>query len=198
MKTKYFNVEEKPLFFTSDLHFMHGNIIKHCSRPFEDAHEMNETLIKNWNSVVPENAIVFVAGDFCFGGKKHWYYFIHRLNGFIWLLPGNHDKSVHSPIEDKYDVHEGFMNVKIRDEEFDGNMQYITLCHYPMLSWYQSHRGSWQLFGHVHTGPRSTSKEKDLPYRASQLDIGVDANEFTPISWNDVKIIVTRQLRKEK
>jgi calcineurin-like phosphoesterase family protein len=193
MKTKFFNANEQDLYFTSDLHLMHSKIIEHCSRPFKNSHEMNTALVENWNNKVPSTGIVFVTGDFCFGGKSNWRYFIHKLNGFIWMIPGNHDKSLVEPIEGKYDVHEGFMNIKVREEEFKHKEQYVTLCHYPMLSWYQSHRDSWQLHGHVHTGPNSTSKEKDLPYRRFQHDIGVDNNEFTPLSWQDIKDIMRKR-----
>ena len=44
------------VFFTSDTHFNHTNIIRFCSRPFKDVEHMNETLIANWNRVVgPDN-----------------------------------------------------------------------------------------------------------------------------------------------
>ena len=51
------------LWFTSDLHLGHRNVIKFCNRPFENEKEMNEKLIENWNSVVDEKDIIFVLGD---------------------------------------------------------------------------------------------------------------------------------------
>ena len=56
------------IFFTSDTHFGHKNILKYCDRPFESVSVMNEALIENWNKVVDENSLIFHLGDFNFGG----------------------------------------------------------------------------------------------------------------------------------
>ena len=56
------------VFFTSDTHFYHANIINFCKRPFANVETMNEALIENWNAVVGVDDIVFHLGDFCFGG----------------------------------------------------------------------------------------------------------------------------------
>ena len=40
------------VFFTSDTHFNHTNIIRYCDRPFKSTDEMNEKLIDNWDSAV--------------------------------------------------------------------------------------------------------------------------------------------------
>lgn len=40
------------IFFTSDTHFNHSSIIRHCNRPFADVEQMNKVLIENWNSVI--------------------------------------------------------------------------------------------------------------------------------------------------
>ena len=47
------------VFFTSDTHFYHGNIIRFCNRPFKDVEMMNETIISNWNDTVGQDDIVF-------------------------------------------------------------------------------------------------------------------------------------------
>ena len=40
------------LWFTSDLHLGHANIIKYANRPYKDVPEMNEALINNFNALV--------------------------------------------------------------------------------------------------------------------------------------------------
>lgn len=79
------------VFFTSDTHFNHTNIIQYCQRPFKSTDEMNEAMIDNWNSVVGEDDTVFHLGDFCLGGAEEWNKILNRLNGRIYLILGNHD-----------------------------------------------------------------------------------------------------------
>lgn len=73
------------VWFTSDTHFYHTNIIDFCRRPFESIEEMNETLIANWNKVVGTNDIVFHLGDFCLGDSTKWNGILDRLNGKFTL-----------------------------------------------------------------------------------------------------------------
>lgn len=90
VKPLKFNSSEVNIFFTSDLHFGHKNIIKFCNRPWETTEEMDEALIANWNSVVGEKDIVFDLGDFAFATNGRWKELIQRLNGKHYLILGNH------------------------------------------------------------------------------------------------------------
>lgn len=51
------------VFFTSDLHFGHKNIIRFDNRPFFSVEEMDKTLIENWNRKVSADDTVYVLGD---------------------------------------------------------------------------------------------------------------------------------------
>ena len=80
------------IYFTSDTHFDHSNIIKYCSRPFKDVNHMNQLLITRWNETVPENGHVYHLGDFAFHNSVEQLEALRsRLNGKITLILGNHD-----------------------------------------------------------------------------------------------------------
>lgn len=182
------NINDHNVFFTSDSHFQHKNIIKYVNRPFPTVRDMDSALLKNWNAVVGKKDYVFHAGDFCFGSKSSWAYLLDALNGVKYLAAGNHDKSI---TPDKFvDVQQRFSIRILGDPEMESDGQRIVVDHYPMLSWYQSHRGSWQLYGHVHGG---FSNKGDIRTTPNQLDIGVDVHDFTPISYEEVKFIITKQ-----
>lgn len=187
-KTVILDINEANVFFTSDSHLQHKNIIKYCNRPFKTVRDMDSALVKNWNAVVGPEDIVFHAGDFCFGSKTSWAYLLDALNGTKYLAAGNHDVNI---TPDKFvDVQQRF-NIRIMgDPEIASDGQRITVDHYPMLSWYQSHRGSWQLYGHVHGGLSNKGEMRTTP---NQLDIGVDVHSFEPISYETVKEIITKQ-----
>ena len=80
-KTMNYKFDGSRVFFTSDTHFNHTNIIRFCNRPFKDVSHMNETMISNWNRVVGPEDIVFHLGDFCLGGSAEWINVLNRLNG---------------------------------------------------------------------------------------------------------------------
>lgn len=79
--------------FISDTHFNHMKIIQYCNRPFPNVEEMNEYIIKKWNSVVRENDLVYHLGDFALQSDKTIVSnLVQRLNGNIILILGNHDR----------------------------------------------------------------------------------------------------------
>ena len=54
------------IYFTSDTHFNHANIIEYCpdSRGhFSSVEDMNESIIEYWNLTIPPNATVYHLGD---------------------------------------------------------------------------------------------------------------------------------------
>lgn len=82
------------VFFTSDTHFGHANIIKYCARPYSSVEEMNRDLIERWNSVVGPLDTIYHLGDFSLG-KVDPSDILRKLNGKRKILiRGNHDRSL--------------------------------------------------------------------------------------------------------
>ena len=185
--------EPDNIWFTSDTHFGHEEIIRFTGRPFASVEEMDRELIRRWNKTVPEDGIVFHLGDFAFGGAGVWNDLLDCLNGQIYLILGNHDmKNLRAGFMQRF-VHVA-QQMTIRVGE-----QGIVLNHNPFLCYGGSYRDVWQLFGHVHSGPNSTTG-KDLPRLnmlfPRQYDVGVDNNDFRPVSFFQVKRIIENQIKE--
>lgn len=84
--------ETRHIWLTADWHLGHHNVIKYCNRPFQTTNEMNTTLIKNYNKLVDKNDIVYFLGDFSFLDVKSTKQILDNLNGFKFLIKGNHDR----------------------------------------------------------------------------------------------------------
>ena len=197
-KKKYNFVFEngEKIFFTSDLHANHFNIIASCNRPFKDEKEMNEALIENWNSVVDNDSIVFCLGDFAWGGYNKWKEFRDSLNGHIILIKGNHDDNCLTSTGEKefFDFVTYQMKIKIENRA-------VYLNHYPFLCYAGIYREPenqvWALHGHIHYGKNSLGG-RDVPRMdflfPTQYDVGVDMNNYTPISWGELKDKISYQV----
>lgn len=182
------NTSDVKIFFTSDTHFGHRNILNFCERPFKDTDEMDETIIANWNNKVGKNDIVFHLGDFAFATNKRWQDLICKLNGKIILVLGNHDvvKWPGDYTMQLFERVENQMMLKI------DNKYKVYLNHFPFLCYDGVYRNpqdcTIQLHGHVHERIGDIGKDKDrLKYRFPyQYDVGVDNNNFTPISFEEI------------
>ena len=180
------------VFFTSDTHFYHSNIINFCGRPFKNVEVMNETLIANWNSVVGPDDIIFHLGDFCLGGSAEWTNILNRLNGKIYLIVGNHDiKNLRQGYYSRFEHIAMQMHIEV-------GKQKIYLNHCPFLCYGGAYRDTWQLFGHVHTSKQNTGIDAPRLHMLfpTQYDVGVDNNNFTPVSFEEIKRIIERQVEQ--
>jgi calcineurin-like phosphoesterase family protein len=194
---KYNNGEN--IFFVSDTHFGHSNIIGFCNRPFKNVEEMNYKLIENWNKKVPADGIVFHLGDFAWGNYEYWKKIRNQLNGKIILIKGNHDEKNMTPTAEQELFEFVSYQMKI---EIEGRKIYLN--HVPFLCYggtYRDPKGLvYQAFGHVHSGPNAKGLDVErlgilFP---TQYDVGVDNNNYEPISWYEFNEKICKQLLKSK
>ncbi len=184
------------LWFTSDTHFSHKNILNFCNRPFSSVEEHDAVLIDNWNSRIGNDDTVFHLGDFCFAGAPKWKQIREQLNGHIYLIKGNHDdKNLQASL---YPLFEDVLyQAKVL---IDGQVVYLN--HFPFLCFPHANSKHYhdyfiQLFGHCHLGPLCNGSDTDRCNQMlypTQYDVGVDNNNFSPVSWLQIKEIISQQI----
>jgi calcineurin-like phosphoesterase family protein len=174
---------------TSDTHFGHTNVIKYSNRPYANADEMDEALIKNWNSVVKPEHTIFHLGDFSFKDPEQY---LRRLQGKIIYIPGNHDqmfyknKKLLDYFENAAMLHEVTKRIDGVKFNLQAEIKYddgargglIVLNHYANLVWNKSHHGALMLHGHSHGSLR-------YPKVMRAMDVGVDPMGYFPIRLDD-------------
>ena len=189
------NIEDPDkLFLTSDSHLGHFNICKYCHRPFQSRSEMDQTLIKNWNEVVPEDGIVVHCGDFMLPHNediKEYNKYLNRLNGRVLLLRGNHDLASLDWVSDKL--------IAVRDQAMivvDGVK--IFAQHYPCAAF----NGDYHVYGHIHTLADGTCYGIDgdvtKVMRKNTYDVGVDQNGYTPVSYWQLCDIFRKKMNNDR
>jgi calcineurin-like phosphoesterase family protein len=139
---------------------------------------MREEIIARHNSVVDKDDTTYHVGDMFWRTMevRDAIDIMNRLNGVHIYVMGNHDELFESPsLRACFDsIHE---RVLIKPE---GGPKYgIVLDHFAGRVWHHSDKGSWQLYGHTHA---------ELPEIDPLLafDVGVDANNYTPVSLTQV------------
>ena len=173
------------VFFTSDTHFNHKNIIRYCNRPWnsgkdvngqlivsdDNVNEMNEAIISSWNKVVPPNALVWHLGDFALGDRSKIPEIVARLNGRINLVLGNHD---HKDV--KRFLNAGFN--RVYDHPVLIN-KFVILTHEP-LEFLNVNCPFFQIFGHVH------DSEHYQTWSKTGACVCVERHDYAPVSWTKI------------
>lgn len=175
------------IYFTSDLHLGHTNIIKHCNRPFNSVDEMNEVIIKNINNMLKPNDELYILGDLYFGIRQTENVFEYAKKikcNHIHLIKGNHDNSYKDLVKlnDEYKVFETISTYK----ELKYEKRLFVLCHYPFMdnAWNKARHGSIDIHGHIHSNNDYNKRQKENGI--FRYDVGVDANNYYPVLIDDI------------
>lgn len=169
------------IWFTSDTHFGHKNILKFCpeSRPCSSIEEHDQKLIENWQRLVAPNDRVYHLGDFFFCNAVRARSILAQLPGKIHLIYGNHDKVISS----NYDIRTKFESISDYKEIYLDKIK-ICLFHFPIWEWHRIQHGSFHLYGHVHNSVK-------LPGRA--MDVGIDTRtDMNLWSWEEIKKLLEK------
>lgn len=198
------------IWFTSDLHFGHENIIRYTNRPYHSVDNMNKLLIMNWNERVGPDDEVYVIGDVALGKLRETVPLCLQLNGKKYLVPGNHDGC--TPGHRKFgramiDLYQASGFEILPEQVLKVYMAQLTqfphhasttflLCHYPYAKGAVEKHGKdeqtdartpkpgdyWLLHGHTHQPERVTGPKS--------IHVGVDAWGQRPVSMEEIMAIV--------
>lgn len=176
-----FNEGARVDWFTSDWHLGHTNIVGW--RGFDTVDTMAEAIITNMLAKLDSGDSLYILGDLAWG-RQQAMEALKTLNdaGIIvhWVL-GNHDhRCAPYTLGNLAAIHDSLV--------LPGNnaKPSIHLCHYPMRVWYNSFRGGWHLYGHVHQF--SLEREvMDQPY-GKCLNVNVEYHDYFPLSTTDIAL----------
>lgn len=147
------------IYFTSDLHLNHYNVIKYCNRPFRSLGEMNSVIVGNWNAIVKPKDTVYLLGDISF----YSFDWRSRLNGGKICIKGSHDNNLKADLWQYIHI-EGIK---------------VFLVHNPYnipLDW-----KGWSIHGHVHNNQPFLDKE------LKRINVSVEVTGYKPVSLETIK-----------
>lgn len=183
------------VWFSSDLHFGHQNILKKfcpTTRLGNNTDEMDAIIIKNIQATITQPTDrLYWLGDIFFCTLARAMKIMDQIPTKPFLVWGNHDQLIeeNACLRDRFTILGHWHEMKI-----DG--QKVILHHYPTYEWHKMHAGSYHLFGHIHSR-YGHLEHPGIPGRA--MDVGIDSRpgkDMTMWSWKEInEILSKRQVR---
>lgn len=185
-------MSQQKVFFTSDLHFGHENVIKFDERPFASVEEMDAELIRRWNAKVGKGDLVYVLGDMIWKTRTaDAETLIKSLNGQIILIKGNHDRFLHSAANKN-----ALAGVKDYDDISvtleDGTKRRVILFHHYIPFYIGYRHGAIHLYGHSHTTDECFQEElikrrlKSNGFETRSYNVGCMHWNYEPVTLDEI------------
>ena len=164
------------IWLTSDTHFCHDKEFVWQERGFKNITEMNQTIVKNWNSVVDHEDTIYLLGDVMLGDRERGLYYLKQLKGNIYIAYGNHDTD--GRIADYLKCH------NVRDVQMGYRIKCpgkrtAILTHYPTITDNMGDLRTLSFFGHTH------QRSNVYPDYPNMYHVGMDSHNCTPVLLED-------------
>lgn len=174
------------IFFISDTHFGHE---KTCTtfkredgtplRPFANAQEMDEEMVKRWNEVVKDGDKVYHLGDVVMS-KKHITTML-RLNGSKRLILGNHDLL---GVREYLKYFKEVYAIRVLED--------VTLTHVPLHPESITQRWKTNVHGHTHANNMYRNRHYSAHGPDRELDplyynVSVEQIDYRPIEFSELR-----------
>ena len=199
------------LYITSDTHFGHANIIRYCDRPFSSVEEMNEEIVRRFNSVLGPDDVLLHLGDVAMGNREKNLAYMKQIKCARKILKyGNHDDPwLGNPNEkrrERFDpiyaeAFDGHIYrppvLSITDDETGAFIAWADHFPYQGASRGEERYDKWRykespdgskpiIHGHTHSRHKvSTADNGSL-----QIHVGVDAWDFHPVPITDIEAMI--------
>jgi len=164
------------VYFTSDLHLGHSNILEFKQRFHTDLEQMHVAMMEKWNHKVRKHSdIVWVLGDVATTVESlEW---LNYMNGSKRLVLGNHDTFQYSVYEKYFDkichFHKGYKG--------------MVLTHIPIHPSELEYRSwKWNVHGHIHDPIKNNLGSK-------YFNVNMDIIGYSPIHLDELR----EQLRED-
>ena len=165
------------IWFTSDLHLGHANVLSFTKRQYADIDAMNQGLIDAINDCVEYEDELHILGDYSYKTSRNAARLLrHQIKcRNVHLIRGNHDRDWTQPeVADTFIVDPLIHTIKLADG------RKVVLSHYPILDWPAMSHGSIHLHGHIHSDGQYNVRCREAGLL--RYDVGVDANGCVPVS----------------
>lgn len=159
IKEPFIVTAESNVFFMSDLHYGHNNILEIDKRPYNTIDDMNSYIVKELKTKLRPTDVLFDLGDLFWKSTN-----IKRCREVLDSIPtkniykilGNHDPYKHysmlgygkqNNLCDRFVYISDLLDIWIKYEKKD---YLIALSHYPIFDWNHMYHGGLHIYGHTH------------------------------------------------
>lgn len=164
------------IWLSSDFHFCHNRDFIYGPRGFDSVHDMNNTILRNFEEMVDWTDDLYILGDSFLNDNEEGMKFLKRIPGNKHIVIGNHDTNTRVDL--------------MRDAGFD-ILGYATIIKYKGYSFYLSHYPTLtsnldddkplnkriiNLCGHTHATNKFCDWSKGLIYHCE-----LDAHDNKPV-----------------
>jgi len=159
----------RKVYFWSDQHFGHANIIKYSNRPFDDKSHMDKVMVKNYFDTVGDEDLVVWVGDVAFSAVEECRGLLSNLPGQKILIVGNHDFDRKENFK-KYQIFSEIFMATSFQMKFEKNICNLLVSHYPVDEHLLT-PNTLNIHGHIHT--------HDADFK--NINVSVEKTNYAPI-----------------
>lgn len=190
------------IYFTSDTHFCHNKPFLYEPRGFKSIEEHDETIVRNWNSIVKPEDEVYHLGDVMLIDSEKGIKYLKNLNGKIHLILGNHCTNT------KIELYKQCPNIVSIDyaKEIKIGKNYFWLCHYPTITANYDDNKPWakhliNIYGHTHQTEKFYRIKETSEINPYMYCVCLDAHNNRPVSIDEILLDIktkVNEIKKEK